>query len=291
MKSVGIQYIEALRRLKLNKGKSQFNRTIHLVYGPEEEIGAFDGMRLFSKSKEFDDLNIGFALDEGIAVPEDTYPVYYAERSVWWVKFNCIGCPGHGSKFIDESAPEKLSSIIASAYAYRDAQKRLLDSNPKLSLGDVTTVNMSIVQGGVQVNVLPAEMSASFDMRLTPTESFEEFEEMLKQWCKKAGNNVTYQFLQENYNKEMTSISMDDKWWKTFNETMHSLGCKIRPEIFPAATDARFVRARGIPALGFSPMIHTPTLLHDHNEYLNESVFLRGIEIYETLIENLANVP
>ena len=46
----------------------------------------------------------------------------------------------------------------------------------------------------------------------------------------------------------------------------------------------------GIPALGFSAMNHTPILLHDHNEFLNERVFLRGIGIYEDIIIALGNV-
>ncbi|VDM80867.1 unnamed protein product [Strongylus vulgaris] len=46
----------------------------------------------------------------------------------------------------------------------------------------------------------------------------------------------------------------------------------------------------GHRAIGFSPMINTPSLLHDHDEYLNEDVFLRGVKIYETLIDNLASV-
>ena len=29
------------------------------------------------------DMNVGFALDEGIAVPEDTIPVYYGERDAY----------------------------------------------------------------------------------------------------------------------------------------------------------------------------------------------------------------
>ena len=47
----------------------------------------------------------------------------------------------------------------------------------------------------------------------------------------------------------------------------------------------------GIPALGFSPMNNTPILLHDHNEFLNEKIFLRGIDIYSDVILNVANVP
>ncbi len=81
---------------------------------------------------------------------------------------------------------------------------------------------------------------------------------------------------------------------------------KLEKEIFPAATDSRVIRPvsdiimshndtvyppqLGIPALGFSAINHTPILLHDHNEFLNERVFLRGISIYEDLISNLASV-
>ena len=93
----------------------------------------------------------------------------------------------------------------------------------------------------------------------------------------------------------------------------------IRCEIFPAGTDSRYLRAVmaphdyhrflcfssprtyinsfvwvrirqiGLPALGFSPINKTPILLHDHNEFLDESVFLRGIDIYEAIIPSLAN--
>ena len=38
-------------------------------------------------------------------------------------------------------------------------------------------------------------------------------------------------------------------------------------------------------------MRNTPILLHDHNEFLNEKVFLEGIECYCEIIPALANVP
>ena len=37
---------------------------------------------------------------------------------------------------------------------------------------------------------------------------------------------------------------------------------EIDPQIFPAGSDARFVRQIGIPALGFSPMNFTPVVLN-----------------------------
>ena len=47
----------------------------------------------------------------------------------------------------------------------------------------------------------------------------------------------------------------------------------------------------GIPVLGFSPMNETPILLHDHDEYLNENIYLKGIDIYTKIIQALSNVP
>lgn len=38
-------------------------------------------------------------------------------------------------------------------------------------------------------------------------------------------------------------------------------------------------------------MNNTPILLHDHNEFLNEKTYLRGIDIFVTLITSMANVP
>ena len=47
----------------------------------------------------------------------------------------------------------------------------------------------------------------------------------------------------------------------------------------------------GTPCLGFSPMNNTPILLHDNNEFLNDKIFLKGIDIYYEIISSLARVP
>ena len=70
---------------------------------------------------------------------------------------------------------------------------------------------------------------------------------------------------------------------------MKDVGVHVEPEIFPAATDSCFFRELGIPALGFSPMRNTPILLHDHNEYIDISVFVEGISVYERVITALAS--
>ena len=65
---------------------------------------------------------------------------------------------------------------------------------------------------------------------------------------------------------------------------------EVIPEIFPAGTDSRYLRAAGIPAFGFSPMQNTPILLHDNDERLGVAEFVKGISVFQTLIKNMANM-
>ena len=37
-------------------------------------------------------------------------------------------------------------------------------------------------------------------------------------------------------------------------------------------------------------MNHTPVLLHDHDEFLNEKIFLKGIDVFVDIVSCLADV-
>lgn len=65
----------------------------------------------------------------------------------------------------------------------------------------------------------------------------------------------------------ITPADNSNPWWTMLEEAIRKANVKLgKPEIFPASTDSRYFRERGIPAFGFSPMANTPILLHDHNE-------------------------
>lgn len=80
--------------------------------------------------------------------------------------------------------------------AFREEQRKKLESSKDLKLGDVTTVNLTKVDGGVQLNVIPSELNAYFDIRIPPTVDLNAFEAQIGEWCKKAGPDVKYEFLQ-----------------------------------------------------------------------------------------------
>jgi acetylornithine deacetylase/succinyl-diaminopimelate desuccinylase-like protein len=67
--------------MRLNNVRPE--RTIHLSFVPDEEIGGSTGFAPFLDSQEFKELNVGFALDEGQASATDEFCVYYTERLHW----------------------------------------------------------------------------------------------------------------------------------------------------------------------------------------------------------------
>jgi len=81
MKSVGCQYMAAVRALK--SSGYQPKKTVYLTFVPDEETGGDLGMAEFVKGDYFKAMNVGFSLDEGIASGDESYPVFYAERTLW----------------------------------------------------------------------------------------------------------------------------------------------------------------------------------------------------------------
>ena len=288
MKCIGIMHLEAVKRLKCQGTRPK--RTVHITFVPDEEIDGEFGMLGFAKTQYFKDLNVGFSMDEGMASPDDEIPLYYGERNCFWIQVTCLGSPGHGSRFIENTAAEKAQHVINRLLDYRAKEKARLESNPDLTPGDVTTVNLTLMSGGVQVNVVPDKYVLNFDIRITPTTDIVEFEAMLRAWLSEAGTDVSLEFIVDKYtDQSLTSIKETDLWFSGLKRAFEKHNLMVKPQIFAANTDARYLREQGIATFGFSPMPRTPILLHDHDEFLNEAVLLKGIDIFIDIINNVAN--
>ncbi|EDV49624.1 uncharacterized protein Dere_GG17282 [Drosophila erecta] len=290
MKCVGVQYLAAIRALKARG--LRFRRTIHMSFVPDEELGGRKGMMPFVRSEEFKCLNIGFSLDEGIASPTSEFPVFYAERTSKGVIFKVSGPAGHGLLLMPNTAGEKLSYITNKMMEFRASQERRLKDNPELQIGDVTTINLTIVSGGVQSNVVPPLLTAVFEARLSLDLKVSDFKAYLANLCEEAGGGIEFEFHSNRRKEHIAPTATDESnpFWVAFKSATDELGLKTKLQVFPGGTDSRYIREVGIPALGFSPINNTPVLLHDHDEFLHAETYLRGVEIYEKVIEKLANV-
>eukprot|EP00539_Tryblionella_compressa_P005690 CAMPEP_0178766402 /NCGR_PEP_ID=MMETSP0744-20121128/19044_1 /TAXON_ID=913974 /ORGANISM="Nitzschia punctata, Strain CCMP561" /LENGTH=469 /DNA_ID=CAMNT_0020422119 /DNA_START=31 /DNA_END=1440 /DNA_ORIENTATION=+ len=319
MKCVCMQYIEALRKIVQLNPNWQPERSIYLTFVPDEEVGG-SGMAAFLESdlykKEIP--GIALALDEGLASTTNVFDVFYGERLPWWVEVTASGSTGHGSRFIENTAVEKIIELSKKALEFRTGQRNLLEMNhdencthavaaknraQKKTLGDVTSLNITTLQAGVAVgdtfafNVVPSTAKCSLDIRISPHVQPQEIKDMLDTWCQecskgsKEGSGVTWKPI-EKIAMDHATTETDRKvnpWYAAFCDALQEMEYQISPQVFPAATDSRFLRALGIRALGFSPMRNTEILLHEHDEYILESNFLEGIEIYIGLIRALGS--
>jgi len=327
MKCVCVQYIQAIRVLSMRENFKP-TRSIWLSFVPDEEIGG-GGMAALLESEWYKDINkcnggIALALDEGLASETDSYSVFYGERLPWWVGVTARGNTGHGSRFIEKTAVEQLVDLVNRALEFRSGQRSILHGSHehskhnncshavarKKKLGDVTTLNVTTIEAGVKVgdsyayNCCPPVAKCSLDIRISPHMDPSEMKDMLDVWCKECSAKddnstdgamgLSWSYIKSEGNSSMqhATTSIDGKvnpWYNVFSNVFTDLGISIVPEVFPAATDSRFLRALGIRALGFSPMRNSEILLHENDEYILQDVFLEGVSVYVSLLKALSS--
>ncbi|KAK4798222.1 hypothetical protein SAY86_030548 [Trapa natans] len=299
MKCIGMQHLEAVRRLR--RSGFQPVRSVYIVFSPDEEIGGHDGAKKLAESEVFRKMNVGVVVDEGAPSPSENYRLFYGERSPWWLVIKATGAPGDGAKLYDNTAMENLAKSIETISKFRASQFDMEKSGLKGN-GEVISVNMVYLKAGTPsptgfaMNLQPYEAEAGFDIRVPPIADPEALERRIDEEWAPASRNMTYEFKQKVsvYNKHgkpvLTATDSSNPWWALTEAAVREAGGKLgKPEIFPGATDARYFRVLGLPAIGFSPIANTPILFHDHNEYLTKAEYLKGIQVYESIIKTLAS--
>ena len=160
---------------------------------------------------------VALALDEGLASMDDTYSLFYGERLPWWVDVTATGRTGHGSRFIENTAVEQIIGVANRALAFRNEQRdilhgagapadhsncahavvakrqRLLHESSrggKMTLGDVTSLNITTLEAGVRAgdayayNCVPPVARCTLDIRISPHVVPGEIGEMIDGWCR-----------------------------------------------------------------------------------------------------------
>lgn len=79
-----------------------------------------------------------------------------------------------------ENTPgEKVHYMLDKMMQLRQREAQRLKDDPKLTPGDITTVNLTMLQGGLQSNVVPAEMRLTFDIRLAIDVDHDAFDQQV----------------------------------------------------------------------------------------------------------------
>lgn len=90
--------------------------------------------------------------------------------------------------------------------------------NSDLKPGDVTTINLTMINGGCQTNILPAKISVNFDIRLAIDVDIKRMEETVQEWCRNSGPGVTVKFKEDIIYSKPTKIDNSNLWWVAFKK-------------------------------------------------------------------------
>ena len=216
------------------------------------------------------------------------YCIQVLEKQMCWFKATLRGPGGHGSIPMHGGAVAKLGQLLQQLDQHRlpvhihpvmhsmlETMANALSSSPdglRLrqlleptradevldQLGSHThffdpilhnTVNVTIIQGGHKINVIPSEIVVEMDGRLlpgyTPDEMFQEMHELV-------GNDIEFELM--HYGEGRTEANMG--FYGTLTDILREAdpdGIAV-PTLMPAVTDGRFFSQLGIQTYGFLPM-------------------------------------
>jgi acetylornithine deacetylase/succinyl-diaminopimelate desuccinylase-like protein len=250
------------------------------------------------------------------------YPIQVAEKQVCWMKATVRGPGGHGSlpmrggamaglarllQKLDRGrlpahitpAARQMIESVTSALSFPSnlvmrllLNERLTDHVLRLAgtRGQLfepllhNTVNATVVQGGVQVNVIPSEIVLLMDGRLLPGFGPDEFTAELRQII---GGDVELEVIR--YDPSLAEPDMG-----LFNTLADILrdedpgGIPV-PMLLTAVTDGRHFARLGIQSYGFTPMnlpagFNFPEIIHAADERIPvEALEFGANAIYKTL--------
>jgi acetylornithine deacetylase/succinyl-diaminopimelate desuccinylase-like protein len=322
-KSLGIAFLSALIDLK-RSGVRRTRDVIWLAVADEESGGGGGTAWLLAKHPELF-AGVAAVIGEGGAnrMAEGRllwWGIEVAQKRPLWLKVTARGRGGHGSglnpwsanhdliRGLDrllEAPPRWRVSAPARTYLHALAplhnpfwRRRFLAIDrivtpdgpqemlmPGLANLFLDTAQITVLEGGDRINVIPASASAQIDVRLLPETDAALYLRKIKDAL---GPDLEVEIL-------LTSPPAPASPTTTpaFAALQEVLGdsAPVVPAFIAGFTDSRYFRERGVPAYGFSPFaLEGPDLagIHANDERIPLAELDRGIERTRKFLRRLA---
>lgn len=242
--------------------------------------------------------------------------VEVAQKRPLWLEVVARGRGGHGAGFTPESAPHELVSALAGLLArplrwrvppaareylqalaplHNDRWRPLL-ADPDRLVGPegprrgllpgmanlfLDTVQINMLQGAAQINVIPPIATARVDARLLPETDERAFLAEIEQAL---GDEVEVRVLLSA--PPLPPSPQTGPVYQLLARELQAVA-PVAPYFSSGFTDSRYFRARGIPAYGFSPFTLEPQDLmgiHGADEHIPVAELDRGVERTRRLV-------
>jgi acetylornithine deacetylase/succinyl-diaminopimelate desuccinylase-like protein len=309
-KSLGIAHLAAF----LEAAARPRRRGILFVAVCGEEKGGKEGMGYLMEHGAFPTpwLALGEGGRNGISVDQPLFvSLAVAEKGVLWAVLEQPLPAGHGATpgadaefsgvlerlrtlprflFEPELLPPAMDFFAWSARAI-PLRVRPIPKSPAEVEGQFrymihTTMNLTFVRTDGENNVLPGRLRAGFDVRTLKADHHPRTLELLRRAFPEGKVTVTFE------DKPAPPTSPQDPAFKRLTAALERLlpGLPKGPAAIPGFTDLRYLRARGVPAVGWDPFFtnyYHESTVHTPLETLRRDRFLEGVGRVEKVVHSL----
>lgn len=330
MKTEGILQLVALLRLKRD-GVSLDRDVLFLATADEEAdfAGALrasspEGWRDRLKDAEFLVTEGGENLLDASGRPRYV-GVETAEKGPFWLKLRTAGTPGHGSRPIADSAPNRLVRALERvrlhktemkvlptvekffrdqaprvsgprAAWYRDVRAALTDPVAARTLYDDrdvsallrNTISITVLKAGYKTNVIPGTAEAELDVRLLPGEDPQAFLAELRT----AIDDPSVEIVPPAVFRTPNQSPVDTELFRIIQMVLgrEYPGIPVTTKMLTGATECVLYRPLGIACYGFTPLLTTAeetSTAHGDDERITEATVRRSTGIFYEVVREL----
>ncbi|AAY80955.1 M20 family metallopeptidase [Sulfolobus acidocaldarius] len=249
---------------------------------PDEESGGFHGAKhLAEKYKP----NLVL-----VSEPSGSEWINIGEKGLLQVKLKSKGKVAHGSlPSLGDNAIMKIVRDLVNLEKIRDVKipipSELKEAISARASSEVEkdyvsiSFNPGVIKGGVKVNVVPDYAEAEVDMRIPPGIKNSEALSLVKKLVSES-EVEPIDLSEPNY------TNPENHYVKKLEETISkTLGIRPKNYIITGATDGRYFRNKGIPAIVYGP--GELGVAHTYNEFVS---FKEVINAYKVIREYLLSI-
>jgi len=318
MKGGGVMQLLAF--LLLARHKVPLKRDLVFCGVPDEEAGGTWGMKWLCEHRP-EIVDVEFELSEGamglgefLGKPARIIPVATTEKKVCALKLRAVGTPGHGSRIHRDNSAIHLARALVTlsewerppvltpmtrVYLTRLQEAgyvpegeidailpALVEEHDSLKPMFINTLNVTIVNAGTKINVIPALSEASLDCRLLPDQDPEE-------WRQQVIAQIDDPRIEVSFLRDFFGDTKECAWDTELFAVIHQVIAEaiedavVLPTMTVGGTDNKFLRDRGIPAYGFIPVllsVEEAAGFHGNDEKLSLDNLNMGVELtYEVV--------
>ena len=331
MKTEGVLQLLAVLRLK--REAVGLDRDVLFLATADEEADFAGALRAISPEGWRDRLkDAEFLVTEGGENLADGSgrPLYFgvetAEKGPFWLKLRTSGTPGHGSRPIGDSAPNRLVRALERLRAhrtemkvlpgvqkffqdqaarvshpraewYRDLRTALADPVAARALYDDrevsallrNTISITVMRAGYKTNVIPGTAEAELDVRLLPGEDPQAFLAEVRAVI----DDPSVEVVPPAVFRAPNQSAPDTDLFRTIQSVLgrHFPGVPVTTKMLTGATESVLYRPLGIVCYGFTPLLTTPeetSTAHGDDERIPEATVRRSTGIFYEVVRDLA---